>query len=107
MTIGELVFYYACIFSVLLLAMAVLLLCRKSRSKMLPPQPDWRAMFVRFKENVPGGEFWLKIFIAAFTALAVGVIIVVFVLPYGTVPALGALSVAVAALIFFVPKLLA
>lgn len=107
MTIGELVFWYACVFLVLLLAMAVLLLRRRSGSKTSSPQPDWRALFVRFKEKVPPGDFWLKIFIAAFTALAAGVILVVFVLPYGTALALGALSVTVAALIFFVPKLLA
>jgi len=107
MTIGEMVFYYASIFVVLLLAMTVLLLWKRSGSKMFPAQPDWRAMFARSKEKVPGGEFWLKIFIAAFTALAVGVIIVVFVLPYGTVLALGALLATVAALIFFMPKLLA
>ena len=107
MTIGELVFYYACIFLVLLLAMALLVLTRKPGSKIFPAQPDWRAMFSRFKETAPPGEFWLKMFIAAFTALAAGVIIVVFILPYGTVPALGALTATVAALIFFMPKLLA
>jgi hypothetical protein len=107
MTIGELVFWYACVFLLLLLAMALLLLRERPGSKTSSPRPDWRAMFVRFKEKVPRGDFWLKIFIAAFTALAAGVIIVVFVLPYGTVLGLGALLVTVAALIFFVPKLLA
>jgi hypothetical protein len=107
MTIGELVFWYACVFLVLLLAMAVLLLRQRSAGKTFSLRLDWRPTFACFKEKVPRGDFWLKIFIAAFIALAAGVVIVLFVLPYGTVVALGALSVTGATLAFGVSRLLA
>ena len=75
MTIGELVFWYACIFLALLVALIALLLRQKSGAKKLSLQLDWRPVFVRFKENVPGSDSWLKIFVAGFIALAAGVII--------------------------------
>lgn len=107
MTIGELVFWYACIFCVLLLALVVLLLRKRAVRKEFSSVPDWRAIFAGFKEKAPRPEFWLKTFLAAFIALAAGVSIVIFILPYGSALALGALLVIGAALAVCMPRLLA
>jgi hypothetical protein len=106
MTLGELVFWYSTIFLVLLLAFVVLLLRRRVGGKPVFTQADWRFLFGYSKEKVLSGEFWLKIFLAIFIALSLGVIIAVFVLPYGNAPAVAVLLVTVAALVLLVPKLL-
>jgi uncharacterized membrane protein YhaH (DUF805 family) len=107
MTIGELVFWYASVFFVLLLALIVMLLRHRASHKPVFRQPDWRSLLAHFRGKVPRGEFWLKIFVATFIALTAGVIIAVFVLPYGTALALGTLSVTGAVLVYLVPRLLA
>jgi hypothetical protein len=107
MTIAEMVFLYACVFFVLLIALAVLLLRQKSAKETLPLQPGWGAILVRLKEKAPPGDFWLKTFLAAFTALAAGLIVVIFILPYGTAWAFCALLVIGAALVVSMPRLLA
>ncbi|MGH7827665.1 MAG: hypothetical protein ACREQ7_21125 [Candidatus Binatia bacterium] len=106
MSLGELVFWYLMIVLVLLLAFVVLLLRRKAGGKPAFTQTDWRFLFGSPKEKVLTGEFWLKIFLATFIALSMGVIIAVFVLPYGSALAVGALVVTVVALVVLVPALL-
>lgn len=106
MSIGELVFWYSSIFFILLLALIVLLLRSKTKGKRLITRTDWRSLFDRFQGKALGGEFWLKILIAAVIALSAGLIIVAFVLPYGTALALAALAPTVLALVLVLPKLL-
>jgi hypothetical protein len=106
MTLGELVFWYSAIFFVLLVAFVLLLLRRRVGGKPVFTQADWRFLFGHSREKVLSGEFWLKILIAMFIALSLGVIIAVFVLPYGNAPAVVALLATVAALVLFVPKFL-
>jgi uncharacterized membrane protein YhaH (DUF805 family) len=106
MTIGELVFWYSSIFFILLLALIVLLLQRKTKGKRIFTGTDWRSLFDSFKEKALRGEFWLKILIAAVISLSAGLMIVIFVLPYGTTLALAVLAPTVLALILVLPKLL-
>lgn len=106
MTIGELVFWYACVFFVLLLALTAALLWHKFDKKKFS-QIDWSGVFARAQANLPGGEFWLKTVCAAITALAAGSAVVIFLLPYGSGLALAALSIIGLALLFGLPKLLA
>jgi hypothetical protein len=107
MTIGELVFRYACVFFVLLIALVVSLLRQRAGKKVFAPAAELRALFVGLKDKAPRPEFWLKTFLAAFTALAAGLIIVFLILPYGSMFALGALLVIGAALVLCMPRLLA
>jgi hypothetical protein len=106
MSIGELVFWYSIIFCILLLALFVVLLRRKTKSKGLFARTDWRLFFDCFKEKALRGESWLKIVIAAVIALSAGLMIVVFVLPYGNTLALAVLVLTVLALVVVLPKLL-
>ena len=106
MTLGELVFWYTTIFLILLLAFVVLLLRRKAGGKPAFTQADWGFLFGSPKEKVLTGEFWLKTVLATSIALSLGVIIAVFILPFGTVPAGAALLITVTALVVLVPKLL-
>jgi hypothetical protein len=106
MSVGELVFWYSSIFFILLLALIVLLLRRKTTSNRLFTRTDWRLLFDCLKEKALRGDSWLKIFIAAVIALSAGLMIVAFVLPYGTALALAALAPTVLALVFVLPKLL-
>ncbi len=105
MSIGELVLWYASIFSVLLGLFIVVLRRRKAAGKIIFPQFDWSSIPHSLKEL--RGDFWLKILISVTLAFSAGVIIAVFVLPYGTAWALGALLAALLALVFYLPKLLA
>jgi len=104
MSIGELVFWYASLFCVFLTLFLVVLRRRKAAGKIVFPQPDWGSILQSLKELQ--GEFWLKIFITLIIALSAGVIIAIFVLPYGTAWALGALLLALLALAFCLPKML-
>jgi len=106
MTLGELVFWYATLFFVLVVAFVVVLLRRKASGKPAFTQADWRFLFGSPREKVLTGEFWLRIGIATMIALSLGVIIAVFILPYGALPAGAALLLTAGALVVFVPKLL-
>jgi hypothetical protein len=107
MTIGELVFWYACVFGVLLLALIAALLWHRFDKKNFSLKINWSGVLARIRVNLPGREFWLKTVFAAFTALAAGLAVVVFLLPYGSGFALAALSVIGLALVFCLPKWLA
>ncbi len=105
MSIGELVFWYASVFFALLALLIFALARHKAAGKIVLPQPDWG--FIRDWLKQLDGELWLKIFITATIVLSAGVIITVFVLPYGTALALAALLATLLGLVFFVAKLLA
>lgn len=107
MTIGELVFWYGCVFFVLLLALAAAFLWHRSDKQNFSFHPEWKGVLACCRRNIPGREFWLKTVFAAFSALAAGLAVVVFLLPYGSGLALAALSVIGLALVFCLPKLLA
>lgn len=107
MTLGELVFWYACIFFVLLLALIAALLWHRSNKKNLPLKIEWSGVVARVQKNVPSREFLLKTIFAAFTALAAGLAVLIFLLPYESGLALAALSVIGLVLLFFLPKWLA
>ena len=81
MTIGELVFWYLSLFFVFLVALIVALLRHKSAGKRVFTQPDWQFLLGSLKHF--HGEFWLKVGLAVFIALSAGVIIALFILPYG------------------------
>ena len=99
MTIEQAVFLYAAVFLILLVPMIWLLIRRRAQRKAEkakvagnaersaePParKPiNWGALFALRPQAMLTGEMWLKTFIAAFTALCVGVIVVVFVFPLG------------------------
>jgi VIT1/CCC1 family predicted Fe2+/Mn2+ transporter len=111
MTIEQAVFWYATIFCILLVPLIWLLIKRRAEKKAekaklagnaenAPTQParkpiDWSALLALRPHAVLSGEMWLKSSIAAFVALCVGVIIVVFVFPLGALWAASAAFVAV------------
>ena len=106
MTLGQVAFWYSTIVFILLLAFVLLLLRRKTDGKPAFTQADWRFLFGSSKEKVLSGNFWLRLFLATFIALSLGVIIAVFVLPYGRAVAVATLLLTLAGLVVFVPKLL-
>jgi hypothetical protein len=81
MTIGELVFWYSSLFLAFLVALIVELLRHKSAGKRFFTHPDWHWLLGSLKRF--HGEFWLKVGLAVFIALSAGVIIALFILPYG------------------------
>jgi hypothetical protein len=111
MTIEQAVFWYATIFCILLVPLIWLLIKRRveknaekaklaGNTENAPTQParkpiDWSALLALRPHAVLSGEMWLKSLIAAFVALCVGVIIVVFVFPLGALWAASAAFVAV------------
>jgi hypothetical protein len=106
MTIGELVFWYSAIIIVLLLLFVVLLIRRKAGGKPIFAQADWRFLLGSPKGEGLSGEFWLKVSLAAFIGLCLGVIVALFVLPYGVPQAIAALLLTVVMLVVLLPKLL-
>ncbi len=103
MSIGQLVLRYATVFLVFLTLFIIVVRRRKAAGKIVLPQLEWRPLLHFLRDS----EFWLKITITLTIASSVGVIIAIFVLPYGPGWALGALAAAVLGLIFSLPKLLA
>ncbi len=101
MSIGELVLWYATIFFVFFTLFIIVFRRRKAAGKAVFPQLDWGNILHSLKELE--SEFWLKVFISVTIALSGGVIIAIFVLPFGSAWALGALL----ALVLLLPKLLA
>jgi len=111
MTIERAVFLYATIFCILLVPLIWLLIkwivekkakkaklagnAENSTTRPARKPIDWSALLALRPHAVLSGEMWLKSFIAAFVALCVGVIIVVFVFPLGAFWAASAAFVAV------------
>lgn len=88
MSIGNLIFWYAVIFCILLVPLIWLLLKRKADKARTSEAPvgrgiDWKSLLAIRPQQVLTGEIWLKSVIAAFVALCAGVIIMVFVFPLG------------------------
>jgi hypothetical protein len=121
MTIEQAVFLYAIIFCVFLVPLVWLLLRRRAEKKAknartaeigaeeavhAQPPFDWRALYDFRPQNVLSGEMWLKAFIAAFVALCVGVIVVVFVFPLGALWAASAAFLAVIVIVAVIFALL-
>lgn len=80
MTIGELVFRYASLFAVFLVALIVAIRRYKSAGKRVFVQPNWRFLLESLTQIQ--GEFWLKVGLAVFIALSAGIIIALLILPY-------------------------
>jgi ABC-type dipeptide/oligopeptide/nickel transport system permease subunit len=121
MTIEQAVFLYAVIFCVFLVPLVWLLLRRRAEKKAknakmdeidantearARPAIDWRALYAYRPQDALSGEMWLKAFIAAFVALCVGVIVVVFVFPLGALWAASAAFLAVIVIVAVIFALL-
>ena len=108
MTLAGLVFAYATVAIVLIAAMVVVAIRAKAGGKSIFARENWNYLLALRPSKIKmlSGETWLVLFIAAFITLCAGVIIVVFVLPYGTAWAFTAMMALVAALIGFMPRAL-
>ena len=106
MSLTQLVFVYATVAVVLIAAMVVVALREKASGRSIFARANWNFLLALRPRKMLTGEMWLMLFVAAFITLCAGVIIVVFVLPYGTAWALAAMMVMVAALIGCMQRLL-
>ena len=106
MTLAGLVFAYATVAAVLIAAMVVVAMKEKARGRSIFARANWNFLLALRPRKMLTGEMWLMLFVAAFITLCAGVIIVIFVLPYGIAWALAAIIVMVAALIGCMPRLL-
>ena len=106
MSLLEVVFGYAAVAVVLIAAMVVVAIRDKANGKSLFTRENWNFLLTLRPRMMLTGEMWLMLFIAAFITLCAGVIIVVYVLPYGTAWALAAVMAMVGALIGFMPRAL-
>jgi hypothetical protein len=104
MSLAELVFGYATVAVVLIAAMVLVAIGDKANGQSIFARQNWNFLFALRPRKMLTGEMWLMLLIAAFITLCVGVIIVVYVLPYGTAWALAALMAMVGALIGFMPR---
>jgi hypothetical protein len=107
MSIEEVVYWYAGILGILLVSMIWLLIKRKKKKSATVQKAenpvaqaerkpfDWSVLLTLRPHAVLSGEMWLKTFVAAFVALCVGVIIVVYIFPLGAAWAASAAFVAV------------
>lgn len=106
MSLAEVVFAYATVAVVLIGAMVVVAIREKASGRSIFARANWNFLSALRPRKMLTGEIWLMLLIAAFITLCAGVIIVVFVLPYGTAWALAAMMAMVAALIAFMPRAL-
>jgi len=106
MSLAELVFGYATVAVVLIAAMVVVAIRDKANGQSIFARQNWNFLFALRPRKMLTGEMWLTLFLAAFITLCAGVIIVVFVLPYGTLWAVAAGVVTVAAIIAVMLRLL-
>ena len=106
MSLAELVFAYATVAVVLIAAMVVVAIREKASGRSIFARENWNFLLALRRRKMLTGETWLMLFVAAFITLCAGVIIVIFVLPYGIAWALAAIIVMVAALIGCMPRLL-
>jgi hypothetical protein len=106
MSIAEVVFGYATVAVVLIAAMVVVAIRDKANGQSIFARQNWKILFALRPRKMLTGEMWLMLIIAAFITLCAGVIIVVFVLPYGTAWAIVAMMTIVATLIGFMPRAL-
>ena len=106
MSIAEVVFGYATVAVVLIAAMVVVAIRDKANGQSIFARRNWNFLFALRPRKMLTGEMWLMLIIAAFITLCAGVIIVVFVLPYGTAWAILSMMTIVATLIGFMPRAL-
>ena len=106
MSIAEVVFGYATVAVVLIAAMVVVVIRDKANGQSIFARQHWNFLFALRPRKMLTGEMWLMLIIAAFITLCAGVIIVVFVLPYGTAWAILSMMTIVATLIGFMPRAL-
>ena len=106
MSLAQLVFAYATVAVVLIAAMVVVATREKASGKSIFARENWNFLLALRPRKMLSGEMWLMLLVAAFITLCAGVIIVVFVLPYGAAWAITAMIAMVAALIGCMPRLL-
>ena len=106
MSLVGLVFAYATIAIVLVAAMVAVALREKAGGRSIFARANWNFLFALRPRRMLTGEMWGMLLIAAFITLCAGVIIVVFVLPYGAAWAITAMMALVAGLIGFMPRAL-
>jgi len=106
MSIAEVVFGYATVAVVLIAAMVVVAIGDKANGKSIFARQNWKFLFTLRPRKTLSGETWVMLFIAAFITLCAGVIIVVFVLPYGPTWTVAAVVVALTALFALMPRVL-
>ena len=106
MSLAELVFGYATVAVVLIAAMVMVANRDKANGQSIFARQNWKFLIALRPCKMLTVEMWLMLLLAAFITLCAGVIIVVFVLPYGTAWALAALMAMVAARIGFMPRAL-
>jgi len=106
MSLAEVVFWYAAFAAVLVLAMVAVALKHKARGKSIFALEEWKSLRALRPGKMFTGKIWLLLFLAAFITLCAGVIIIVFILPYGAAWAVAAMVAAVAALIALMPRML-
>jgi len=106
MSIAEVVFGYATVAVVLIAAMVVVAIRDNANGQSIFARQNWNFLITLRLRRMLTGEMWLMLIIAAFITLCAGVIIVVFVLPYGTLWAVAAGVVTVAAIIAVMLRLL-
>ncbi len=99
MSLAELVFGYAAVAVVLIAALVVVAIRDKANGQSIFARQNWNFLIALRPRKMLTGEMWLMLFIAAFITLCAGVIIVVYVLPYGTAWAVTSIGVTGAALI--------
>ena len=102
MSLAELVIAYATVAVVLIAAMVVVATRDRANGQPIFARQNWNFLLALRPRKMLTGESWLMLLLAAFITLCAGVIVVVYVLPYGTAWALAAMIVAVTALIGFV-----
>ena len=106
MSLAELVFAYATVAVVLIGAMVLMAIRDKANGQSIFARQNWNFLFALRPRKMLTGEMWLMLLVAAFITLSAGVIIVVFVLPYGPIWAVASMVVTVAALIAAMPRVL-
>ena len=106
MSLAELVFAYATVAVVLIGAMVLMAIRDKANGQSIFARQNWNFLFALRPRKMLTVEMWLMLLLAAFITLCAGVIIVVFVLPYGPIWAVASMVVTVAALIAAMPRVL-
>ena len=106
MSLAELVFGYATVAVVLIAAMVLMAIRDKANGQSIFARQNWNFLFALRPRKMLTVEMWLMLLLAAFITLSAGVIIVVFVLPYGPIWAVASMVVTVAALIAAMPRVL-
>jgi hypothetical protein len=98
MSLAELVFAYATVAIVLIAAMVAVAIKEKAKGKAIFARANWNFLLALRPRKMLTGEIWLTLLLAAFITLCAGVIIVVFILPYGIIWTAAAVLITISAL---------